>query len=461
MQHNKLKRGSSLFLSVCLILFVFFIPVAADDHPAYVDITPKEHYWAGNFSSPVPILCNTPSWFANSGYSSVPMKVYVIGAFRGCFPLATSSYSTSGNLISSGSIGSVSNVPEQVYSLVLDGGSQTFYVHNDLNDSQIPYFEIHHIYAELPSWDGSLLNVGFYPSKTTGFPSVSFPDVSLPYSFAGDEVIKDYWVKIPSSKLALSTSVAIDFEFSSGSGLFSTFAFSSFSGSQQVPHSYTNNGSYWSITVNDYDPSEDLYIWCRLDQPGPITIKSCSVHYGLLLDEAGLLSIINERLHRNFASIIEILDSNNSWLGRIHTAISNGFTSVGSWFTSLWNNIASKFTDLQGWIQAQTDTLAGKLDILINGSAAQQEAVQQQQQINQNLQTNINNANSSLQQAGSSLSAVSKPSDVNMSLDGLGVDYSSLILLTSPITGDSLIGPIMGLLAVLMLLSYVIFGRKG
>lgn len=163
--------------------------------------------------------------------------------------------------------------------------------------------------------------------------------------------------------------------------------------------------------------------------------------------------------------VIEILDSNNSLLSQIFEYLSSLGQSIGDWFSSLGSSVTSGFASVGNWFTAQTEAITSKLDEVISaltdGTDDQQQAAAEQQQAAQQLQTNVNNVNSSLQQAGDTLSSVAKPDNVDMSISSFGVDYSGFVTLVHPLVNDSLIGTIMSLLATIMLISYVVFGKKG
>lgn len=163
--------------------------------------------------------------------------------------------------------------------------------------------------------------------------------------------------------------------------------------------------------------------------------------------------------------IIEILDSNNSLLSQIFSFFQTLGQNIGDWFSSLGSSVASGFQSVGNWFTAQTDAITSKLDEVISalteGTDEQQQVAQQQQQAAQQLQNDVNNVNSSLQQAGDTLSSVAKPENVDMSISNFGVDYSGFVTLVHPLVSDNLIGTIMSLLATIMLISYVVFGKKG
>lgn len=453
---QKLARVITPILVFALLLSLV-VPASASSNPAYVDVTPVDHYALGGFSEPIRIPLNLPEWFQNTGYSSVPMRIYVIGAFRGSYPY--SPFPGGSTLVSVGDIDSASSVYEKVYTFTLDAGYQSFLVGIDGDTSVTPYFEIHHVYAELPGWEGTLSTAQYsFGTLTSGYSNVTLP-------FSVTDLSTEHYFRVPSSMLGLSDSVTFDFAFSAPNVL----GVSVFSGSNQVDfiNGFDNNGR---ITVSGYNPTEDLTV-CLYGEFTSLKLNSVSVYYGLLLDETGLLSLINESLNSNFQDLQDLLATQHeetkgilndilSWLSSMHNIIDSGFKSVGNWFTTLWNNVSGGFTNVGAWIQAQTDTLSSKFDELINGTQAQQQAAQQAQQNANNLQQNVDNASSDLAEVGNALDSVAKP-DVNMSLDGFGVDYSSLITLTAPLTQDRTIGAIMGIMAVLMLLSFVIFGKKG
>lgn len=454
MQHNKIVRFIAPILVIALLISLS-APASASGNPAYVDVTPAEHYGGGfGSASYLWIPMNKPSWMETTGFGYAGSRVYVIGVFRGSYV----SYNMSGTpatLIASAPSSDFVDANVKIFSFQYAYATSGIYVSSEVGASN-PYFEILHVYMELSGWEGSLSSVQ-YSSATL---ASGYSSVTLPFSSTAPST--EHYFRIPSSMLALSDIATFDFSFSASS----VPEVSVFSGSNQLDfiNGLDENGR---ITVSGYDIREDLTV-CLYGDFTSLSLNSVSVHYGLLLDETGLLSLINESLNSNFKSLQDLLSSQHeetkgilndikSWVSSLHNIVDSGFQSVGSWFTTLWNNLNSKFNDVKTWIQAQTDTLAGKLDILINGTQAQQEAAQQAQDNAAALDQQLGDISSGLQVNQPDQNEIS--GDVSSYLPAdtanvLSTSYGSLI-------SDPSVLPLFMISLTFCLVSFLIFGKRG
>lgn len=124
--------------------------------------------------------------------------------------------------------------------------------------------------------------------------------------------------------------------------------------------------------------------------------------------------------------------------------IKNGFASVGQWFTGLIDNLGDWF-----------DSVLAKLDEFINGSEEQQQAAE-------DFKENANEQSSAISGAVDAMDVDRSEINTDVSVSGItgGLDFSYFNSAMLTVTSSSTVYQLLIMTAALMLVSYVLFGKK-
>lgn len=224
----------------------------------------------------------------------------------------------------------------------------------------------------------------------------------------------------------------------------------------------------YSLIDNGLDMTTDTQLYTvhlRLDLSGAVR-SSVSVPYIEINGTSGFVidcSLYAVTGHIEVDSVNPLMywfthleNSIESCFTAIHTKLDTIYHGLITSLTGIKDSINTRFNDLKGWLESGFKSVVDKLDELVNGSVEQQAAADQ-------FNENVNSHSGQIDQAVNDMNvARPDPGSINTSVGAItgNLDFTPLNTCVQSLVSSNTVYQCLIMAVTLMLVSYLLFGKK-